>query len=181
MKRNHEKKKERWLCYSHSKPDGEIFYIGIGNIKRPYKKDKRSEFWYNIVNKYGYLVNIIIENSTWEDVVEMEKYLIKKIGRRDLGLGTLVNLTDGGDGTINVSIDSREKSASKYRGRIPWNKGIPMTHAAKEKSKKSHTGNKHSKETKEKISLNHRHHQTDETKKKISDSVKELWNRKLEK
>lgn len=80
---------------------GEVFYVGIGNSKRPYNK-RRTKFWHNIVNKYGY--DIIIEETglSKEQACELEKYWINRIGRRDLGLGTLVNQTDGGDGFNNI-------------------------------------------------------------------------------
>lgn len=169
------KNTNKWICYLHIKPDGEIFYVGIGNSKRPYSKGKRSKFWHNVVNKHGYSIKIITEYSSWEKVCQLEKWLIREIGRRDLGLGTLVNLTDGGDGTINASAESRERSAAKQRGRIPWNKGICMTDEAKEKSRKSHLGNKQSKETIIKISANHRRCQSEETKRKLSEIGRIYW------
>ena len=48
----------------------------------------------------------------------MEIYLIKYYGRRDLGEGTLVNLTDGGDGAINLSAEARAKMSASAKGRI---------------------------------------------------------------
>ncbi len=79
----------------------EIFYVGIGDLDRPYKgKSKRSNWWYNITKKYNYDIIIIHENLTWKDACELEIKYITQIGRKDLGLGTLVNMTDGGDGTI---------------------------------------------------------------------------------
>jgi len=168
-------KTNKWLCYFHKKPNEEIFYVGIGNSKRPYSKDKRSKFWHNIVNKYGYTVEIVREKLSWRGVCKLEKMYIKQIGRRDLKLGPLVNQTDGGDGTINASKESRERSAAKQRGRTPWNKNIPMSEEAKIKSHKSHLGNKQTKETREKISKNHRRFQSKETRKKLSDAIKKSW------
>lgn len=168
-----------YVCYIHIKPNGEIFYVGIGNIKRPHSKSRRSKFWHNIVNKYGYNTKIISELSTWQTVCLLEKWMIREIGRRDLGLGPLVNLTDGGDGTINMSTEVKERLAAKLRGKIPWNKNIPMTNDAKIKSSISHTGNKQTSNTRKKISDNHRGHQTEETCKKLSDITKKSWaNRK---
>ena len=46
---------------------------------------------------------------TEEDAFKLEKHLIKSIGRRDLGLGTLVNMTDGGEGLINCSEITKDK------------------------------------------------------------------------
>lgn len=94
--------------YRHIKPNGEVFYIGIGKtIKRAYVKSKRSEFWKNIVAAYGYEVQILKQDLSWEEACELEKMLISHYGRRDLKLGPLVNLTDGGDGGFGV-IQSKE-------------------------------------------------------------------------
>jgi hypothetical protein len=87
--------------YFHINPlKNEIFYVGIGSIKRSVSKKCRNKFWNNIVNKYGFIVDIIETDLTWVEACELEKFYIKKIGRRDLGLGPLVNLTDGGEGSV---------------------------------------------------------------------------------
>lgn len=50
---------------------------------------------------------------------ELEKLLIAEIGRRDLGLGPLVNLTNGGDGSSGAiqSLEARAKKSAAMRGR----------------------------------------------------------------
>jgi hypothetical protein len=104
------------VVYTHEKPNGEIFYVGIGNNKRPYSFIRkgwgaRSKAWWNIVNKHGYpKVKIVYENLSYEDAIEKEKELIKFFGRRDLNEGSLVNHTDGGDGVWNWgSLKDREE------------------------------------------------------------------------
>lgn len=98
------------ILYRHLKPDGENFYIGIGNsVKRAYSKSGRSKFWRDTVNKHGYEIQILKTDLTWEEAAELEIMLISYYGRRDLNLGTLVNLTDGGDGQSNPSKESRLK------------------------------------------------------------------------
>ena len=74
----------------------EVFYVGIGNLLRPYKVKDRSKFWRKITNKYPYQIIILHENLSWEEASELEIKYIKQIGRRDLKLGPLVNLTNGG-------------------------------------------------------------------------------------
>lgn len=77
----------------------EVFYIGIGKTsKRAYSNKDRNRHWKNTVNKYNYKIEILFEDLTWKEACEIEKYLIAYYGRKDLGLGTLVNMTDGGDG-----------------------------------------------------------------------------------
>ena len=93
---------EKCYVYLHIKAtDGEPFYVGKGHRKdRCGSKFSRSKFWHNIVKKYGFDIIILEENLTPEKAIELEKYWIERIGRRDLGKGPLVNLTDGGDGVI---------------------------------------------------------------------------------
>ena len=93
------------IVYRHRRLDtNEVFYIGIGKTKqRAYSKHQRNPHWHNIVNKYGYSVEIVTACDTWEEACQIEQYLIKYYGRKDLGLGTLVNMTDGGDGTLNYT------------------------------------------------------------------------------
>lgn len=110
--------------YKHIRLDtNEIFYIGIGKYKyRPYSKHNRNNYWRNIVNKTKYDVKIITKCDTWEEACLIEKYLITFYGRRDLGTGSLVNMTDGGEGTNNYikTKEVRENHSKllkeKYKG-----------------------------------------------------------------
>ena len=98
--------------YQHLKPNGEVFYIGIGRskkYKRAFSKYKRSTFWKQVVEKHGYEVQILKSSLTWDEACELEKILISYYGRRDLGKGTIVNLTDGGDGLVNPSLAERKR------------------------------------------------------------------------
>ena len=45
----------------------------------------------------------VFENISEEEAFKKESFLIKNIGRADLGLGSLCNLTDGGEGTVNIT------------------------------------------------------------------------------
>jgi len=107
--------------YRHIRLDkNEPFYIGIGKdntYKRAFQssKTKRSDFWHNIASK-GYEVEILMDNLTWEQACEKEKEFISIYGRRDLGQGTLVNLTNGGDGVIELSKESIESIRKKLTG-----------------------------------------------------------------
>ena len=88
------------LIYRHIRLDtNEVFYIGIGNEKRPYTKHRRSGFWNNIVNKTEYEVQILKKNLTWNEAVELEILLISYYGRKDNNTGILCNMTDGGEGS----------------------------------------------------------------------------------
>lgn len=92
--------------YRHIRLDtNQPFYIGIGSddlgkYNRANNKSKRSVFWKNIVSKSKYRVEIVLDDLTWEEACEKEKELINLYGRYNKQLGTLCNLTDGGDGTL---------------------------------------------------------------------------------
>jgi hypothetical protein len=91
------------LVYQHRRKDNNsIFYIGIGcNVKRAYSKRNRNKHWINIANNIGYEVDILIDNISFEMACAIEYILIILYGRVDLKTGLLVNLTDGGKGSIN--------------------------------------------------------------------------------
>lgn len=92
------------LVYQHLKPSGEVFYIGIGiSKKRAYSKYGRNKHWSNTVNKYGYEVQILTNNINYEFAKEIEKNLISYYRRKDLERGKLVNMTDGGEGFLNMN------------------------------------------------------------------------------
>jgi len=134
--------KEHYL-YRHIRKDlNQVFYVGVGTKPKNYTQHereysrafvtiKRSEFWKNIVNKTEYEVEILLESNDYEFIKTKEKEFIKLYGRKDLGLGTLVNLTDGGDGNL---------------GYIPTKETV-------ERLRKANTGRLASKETKLKQSI----------------------------
>lgn len=113
--------------YRHIRLDkNEVFYIGIGtksknDIKynkyhRAFSKCNRNQFWHNIVSKTEYKIEIILESDSRDFIIEKEKEFIKFYGRKKLKLGTLCNLTDGGDGVITWDEESKIKhSINNYR------------------------------------------------------------------
>lgn len=96
------------VVYQHRRKDtNTLFCIGIGkNKNRAYSKINRNKYWHNIINKAGYEVDILIDGCNWEQACEVEKGMISTYGRYDLGLGLLVNMTDGGEGFSNLSKES---------------------------------------------------------------------------
>ena len=86
------------VVYIHrKKSDDAIFYVGMGNPDRP-KSKERSVVWKRTVNKHDYYIEVLFEGLSSEEAFDIEIYLISRFGRRDKGLGSLVNLTDGGEG-----------------------------------------------------------------------------------
>lgn len=96
-----------WYVYRHRRLDtSEIFYVGISGVigdSRANTKHSRNNFWKNIVAKSEYIVEILFERLSHEDACELEIFLISEYGRRDLGKGSLCNLTDGGEGSTGYT------------------------------------------------------------------------------
>lgn len=115
--------------YRHIRLDkNEVFYIGIGSdnkgkYKRANSKYERNRHWKFITDKIKYEVEIILDDLTWEEACEKEKEFIKLYGRKDLNEGTLVNMTDGGDGMT---------------GFISKRKGIPLSKEHRKKVSENH-------------------------------------------
>ena len=107
------------IVYEHLRNDtNEVFYVGIGKIeKRAYRKNNRNKHWHNIVNKAGYTVNIIYKDIEHKEAKKIEILLIEKYGRKNLGLGNLVNMTDGGEGVLGLilSEDARQKISETHK------------------------------------------------------------------
>ena len=108
--------------YTHTRLDNnEIFYVGIGtqdNYRRASRSHYRTNYWNNIAKKCGWKVDIVYDKLNWEDACKKEKELILKYGRVDLGTGTLVNLTDGGDGNFGrkASEKTKQKMSNSKKG-----------------------------------------------------------------
>ena len=176
------------VVYLHRRMDtNEVFYVGIGvNEKRPYDKNKRNRLWKNVVNKCkDYEVEILHENISYQECKIIEIDLINKYGRKDLGTGTLCNLTDGGDGTVGwiVSDETRRKISEAQKGeKHPMFGKTPSEETRRKisESGKGKTGEKsnrfgktHSEETRRKMSETAKGKTfSDETRRKISEAGK---------
>ena len=89
----------KYYIYAHYRNDtGDIFYIGKGEGSRHKSRQGRNPYWVNIVNAHGYRVEILQSFETEKEAFDAEQSLITEIGRKDLGKGLLVNMSDGGEG-----------------------------------------------------------------------------------
>ena len=122
----------KYYLYRHIRLDtNQPFYIGIGTkynnnyksyieeYKRAFNKINRSEYWKRIANRTDYDVEILYESDNYEFIKEKEKSFIKLYGRSNLGLGTLCNMTDGGDGTLGTiyTEERRTKLSKSHTGK----------------------------------------------------------------
>jgi hypothetical protein len=170
------------VVYRHIRLDtNEVFYVGIGKEeKRAYNKNRRSNFWKSIISKTDYNVEILFNDLTWDEACEIERYLIKFYGRRDLNTGSLINLTDGGDGVNGYKHTPERllKMSINNKGRIPWNIGLPAYNKGVKMSEEQRLkliGHTLTQEAKDKISdANKGRKRTEDTNKKITDSQKKI-------
>lgn len=116
--------KNNYYVYMYTDPrTNEPFYVGLSkNEKRMFdhlNEAKKSVISSNL-HKYNKIKKIlscgsqpiiqkIDENLTKEEACELEIFLISFIGRSDLRKGSLTNLTDGGEGTKQLSKISEDK------------------------------------------------------------------------
>jgi len=126
-----------YYAYLHAKPGTEdasgIFYVGKGKGKRAYEFKYRNKYHLNKINKYG-CANILVgklECSDEKTAFDLEKGLIKCLKRMSI---SLVNLTDGGEGTSGLTQSSEHKA----------------------KLAKAHLGKKLSEEHRKKLSESHK-------------------------
>lgn len=118
----------RHFVYIHRRADtGEPFYVGKGSrrtrdrsesYERAYTHCRRARRWCDAVAAHGLVVEVVACCAEDAEAQRLEMQLIEAIGRRDIGAGPLINLTDGGDGHagIVVSDELRAKRSQNSRG-----------------------------------------------------------------
>lgn len=171
----------KYYIYFHINPlKNIVFYVGKGFGNRAYRKYGRNKHWHNTVKKYGIIIDIIEENLSEEYAIEREKFYISKIGRRDQGKGTLINLTDGGEGVSGLkhSDESNEKNRQWHLGKSPWNKGLKGYGLGKKLSEETKSKMRKPKPIGHKIKGFSGKH-SEETKLKISETKKRKHQEKL--
>lgn len=108
-----------YVTYAHYKPDGTIFYIGKGSIKRAYTSTGRNQIWKRTVEKYkGFDVKILCTWKTEEEAFQHEILLINCF--RDLGF-SLVNIANGGMGASGFrhTDEHKEKLSKQMKVKNP--------------------------------------------------------------
>ena len=161
------------LVYRHIRLDkNEPFYIGISKDPyRPFEKRGRNKYWSRIVNKTEYKIDILFDNLSYEDAKKKEIEFILLYGRKDLNKGSLVNMTDGGEGSLNVIVSEKTRQALSQTNK--GKTGIPLSEETKRKISFTKTGVKQTKEAIEnrrigKLKRGYKH--SEEIKKQISET-----------
>lgn len=171
------------VVYIHIRLDNnEVFYVGRGlDVKRITSKSSRNKHWHNVVNKNGYRWEIVWESDSsmkkenaWKLSGKKEIELIKKYGRKDLGEGNLVNMTDGGEGIIGkiYTKEYRKKLSESHIGIHDGNKhplyGKKRSEETRRKISERQIGRKLSTEHRMNIGIGNKGRVvSDETRKKI--------------
>jgi len=84
-----------YYVYIHYRLDTDKpFYVGKGTKYRASCRQDRNKYWRNIVNKYGYRIQILQDNLNKTQALNAEKLTIALFKK----FYNLVNYTDGGDG-----------------------------------------------------------------------------------
>jgi len=144
-----------FYVYAYSDQDNVPFYIGKGSGKRFHvcmHLSNENPFLKNKIKKIGVgniKIHFLHENFTEVEAFQFEKFYINFYGRRDLGKGTLCNLTDGGEGSSGVicSEETRRKMSEAQKG-----ENNPMYGVHREGKSNPMYGKHHSEETCQKIS-----------------------------
>jgi hypothetical protein len=137
------------FAYVHCKPDGTPFYVGKGALRRVKYLGERNSYHQAVVKKYG-KDNILIgmfECSSADIAYDLERGLIKCLRRSGI---KLTNFTDGGEGGLNPTPETRKRlsNAAKKRGfseacqaaKIAAKKGKPLSEEQKAKQSLSMKG-----------------------------------------
>lgn len=127
-----DEQEKTYYLYRHIRLDKpEVFYVGRGttiNVKgengrwrRAFEKYGRNRLWKRVFEKSGGReVEIFFESHDLDLILKKEMEFIKYYGRKDLGTGTLCNLTDGGEKEENIK--KSEETLANLRENT-WFKG----------------------------------------------------------
>ena len=132
---------EMYYTYLWLREDGTPYYVGKGKGNRAFINHRKRRVR---VPKDSERI-IVQEHFNEEEAFESEKFLISFFGREDLGLGFLLNRTDGGEGQAglkhtNLSKEkirsfqkSHRKTEQHIRNAANGQKGSKKSQATKDK------------------------------------------------
>lgn len=128
--------------YIHFKADSLIpFYIGKGCGGRYKNSVRRNQYWHNVVNKHGFVPDILEYFEDEQDAYDYEVEMIKFF--RDNGFA-LTNIVDGGGGVhgFKHSPEAKAKMSSMRAGEGNAMFGKAHTDETRAKISEAHKGRK---------------------------------------
>lgn len=160
-------------------PKNQPFYVGKGSNGRVrdhrkealslLHKSGRKSYKIHVIHKLwrqglDFQEDIFCNNLTHQEAIDLEIEMIRIYGRKDNKTGILTNLTRGGDGIIELSQEARDRIAAKKRGQ-------KHTKETREKMSQAHLGRTFSEEHRKNLSISgigkHNFLHTDKAKEKI--------------
>lgn len=111
------------FCFNRFKMPFEPFYIGKGKNGRAEEHFKSSTLAKKLNNPrhnkirsilrsgHEVVVKYLKRNLNEQDAYDLERKMVKTVGRKDLKTGPLLNLCDGGRGPINLKFSEEAKKA----------------------------------------------------------------------
>jgi hypothetical protein len=105
---------KNYYVYQYLREDGTPYYIGKGKGSRAYLNGRSTP-----KPPDPDRIQFVKENLTEDEAFALERNLIAKYGRKDLGTGILRNLTEGGEGASGriAKLESIEKRVAKNTGK----------------------------------------------------------------
>ena len=175
-----------YYVYLYKNPSNNSpIYVGKGQRKRAYYYEGHNIFLKNTIKKYGKpIIEFVAECVSQSAAFALEKKLIAQIGRKDLGLGPLCNLTNGGEGIsghkrseeFKQTMRNRVISEETRKKISETAKGKKMSIEARKKMSENAKKRKFSKETRIKIGIKSKERIRSElTKQRVAKSVKNSW------
>jgi hypothetical protein len=138
----------KFYVYVHRrKTDGSVFYVGKGIGRRAWSFLNRNPYWKSIAKKYGFTVQIVVNNINEICAFSIERASIKFYGRQNLS-----NMTDGGEGISGFRHSEKTKAALRgpRPNAKPWLKGKKVPDYLKVKFRDAKLGKPQSEEHAEK-------------------------------
>jgi hypothetical protein len=153
---------KKFYTYLWLREDGTPYYVGKGSGKRAFTRHR------NNAPPPKSLARILVQHwESEEKAFEMEKWWISLFGRKDNGTGVLRNLTDGGENPPSAVTmwETRDRSLlSELMKGNTYASALKGTHQSWERIRNRVEARK----------KNGTYKQSEETKKKIGESIKAL-------
>lgn len=96
--------------------DDSVFYVGKGCKYRYTTKQGRNQYWNRIVEKHGFVAEIVKSNLSFDEANAYEMQLIQELKEQGC---VLCNMTSGGEGCLGVKKTDDQKAAisAKNKGK----------------------------------------------------------------